>query len=346
MSFFFAKKSKNKIKKILLGRSKSNILSLQLNKAAISYTSRDSSILSYNISPKKYEKLVVLPRKAKRTFLSSHLNGSITVEASIVLPIFVFAIISIIYFFNILYIQLTLQIHLENTAKLINASTCITTEANINFTDEESSLAETIIMDAAGNIALNSLFSTDELINFCNSTLIVGGYEGLSFVGSSITDINKPIDIVLTYKVRMPFISKDLFTFKLMNKCYIKPFSGKKLISNIKLSDFFVYVTKNGDVFHANKNCSHLSVFTALKNLSELVKEYPLITPCSFCSKSDNLISRPKYQGNSYVYVTTEYDVYHYLEICPALQRYLIRLNYEDAKDTYKPCNRCVVYSY
>lgn len=235
---------------------------------------------------------------------------------------------------------------MENTAKLINASTCITTKANINFTDEESSLAETIIMDAAGNIALSSLFSTDELINFCNSTLIVGGYEGLSFVGSSITDINKPIDIVLTYKVRMPFISKDLFTFKLMNKCYIKPFSGKKLISNIKLSDFFVYVTKNGDVFHANKNCSHLSVFTALKNLSELVKEYPLITPCSFCSKSDNLISRPKYQGNSYVYVTTEYDVYHYLEICPALQRYLIRLNYEDAKDTYKPCNRCVVYSY
>ena len=285
MSFFFAIETKKKIKKILLGRFKSNILSLQLIKAAISYISRNSAFISYKMSPKKYEKLVALPRKAKRTFLSTQLNGSITVEASFVLPIFVFAIISIMYFFNILFIQLTLQIQLENTAKLINASTCITTEANINFTDEESSLAETIIMDAAGNVALNTLFSTDELVDFCNSTLIVDGYEGLSFVGSSITDVNNPMEIILTYKVGMPFISKDLFTFKLMNKCYIKPFNGKKLISNIMLSDFFVYVTEDGDVFHASKNCSHLSVFTVLRNQSELIKEYPLISPCSFCNQ-------------------------------------------------------------
>ena len=228
---------------------------------------------------------------------------------------------------------------------MINSFTCITTEANVELSDDESSLLEKVVIDAAGTIAIKELFLNEDIQDFVDNTLIVDGAKGLSFMGSDVTNTDYPLDLLLTYNIKMPFISEDLFSFKLTNRCYFKPFNGTKLSQTIFLHHIYVYVTEDGDTFHSNKFCSYISRFTQLKNLTELKSEYPYILPCSFCSKSSNLISRPTIGDIEYVYVTNEYDVYHFLDACTYLQRYLIRLSYEDAKNVYKPCSRCVVYT-
>ncbi len=344
MSFYFAKHSKKK----LLGHSKSSILSLQLNKQSTFIKRNSVSTSSVLTPPSIHSKLVTQFRKAKRTFLSINLKGSITIEASIALPIFIFAIISIIYFFNIIYIQTTLQIQLENTARLINSFTCITTAANVNLNDDENSLLEKVLIDSAGTVAIYSLFVTDEIKEFTDNSLIVDGHKGLYFVGSDVTNTDYPMDIILTYEIKMPFISKDIFTFKIEQNCYFKPFNGSRLSHNIILNERFTYVTENGEKFHENKYCSHLGRFTFLENLELLLINYPNIKICSLCGDKNSLVSQPNINSDraTFVYVNIDYDVYHPTEACPSLQRYLIRLPYDEAKKLYKPCNRCVVYTY
>lgn len=345
MSFFFAKLLKN-VKKNRIGHILSITLSLQLtNLLAMIKKVKLTNSSKYN-SPTYYDIFVSILRKVKRTFLSISLSGSITVEAAIVVPLFVFSMISIIYFFNVIYIQTTMQIQLENTARLISASTCVTTSADINLNDDENSLLEKVVIDAAGIIAVNGLFVTENIREFADNTLIVDGADGLSFLGSDVTNTDYPLDLILTYKLRMPFIPEDIFTLHMRHRCYFKAFNGKELDNNLPLGDFFVYIAKNGEVFHKNKFCSYLERFTFLKNETELKSEYPYIKLCTFCKQNTNLFSKPQLNGISYVYVTAEHDAYHYSETCPSLQRYLTMMDYEDAKDIYSPCSRCVVYSY
>ena len=345
MSFFFVL-TKRRCKKILIGYTKSIKLSLQSTRHKTKLKSKRKTIYRKYYSPTYFNKFVSPFNKAKRTFLSANLGGSITVEAAFVLPLFVFAMITLIYFFNLIYIQTTMQIHLENTAKIISSSTCITTSADVNLNDDENSLLEKVVIDAAGTIAINSLFLTDDIRNFADNSLIVNGSEGLYFLGSDVTNPDYPLDIKLSYNVRMPFIPEDVFTFKLRHRCYFKAFNGKELKNNLPLGNSHVYVAKNGEVFHQNRFCSHLERFTFLKNEAELKKEYPNIKICSFCKQNNNLFSCPQLNGISYVYVTAEYDAYHISETCPSLQRFVTILDYEEAKKYYTPCNRCIVHSY
>jgi len=364
MSFFFAHQSKIII---LKGRRLFNNMSLQ-NKinttdGLLGYESKFSSLKS----PKYHEIFVLNLRKAKRTFLSARLNASVTVEAAIALPIFIFALISIIYLFNVLYIQLVMEIQLQNTSKLISAATCINTvyesiseddtvdesdtEGNIN--DENNSFnvfsefpeIEQVAINAAGTIAINSLFITDEIRSFANNSLIVDGADGLSFLGSDVTGTDYPLNIVLSYKVRMPFIPEDLFTFNLRHRCYFKAFNGKALRNNIDLRQIYVYVSENGEAFHINRLCSYLERYSELHNENTLRSTYPNIRLCSFCNQNSNLFSRPQINGISYVYTSTDYDVYHLSDTCIYLQRHIFRLTYDDADDVYSPCIRCVPYS-
>ncbi len=345
MSFFFVLINRC-CKKSKIGYTKSIKLSLQSIRHKTKIKSKRKTNCRKYYSPTYFMKFVSPLNKAKRTFLSANPGGSITVEAAFVLPLFVFAMVTILYFFNLIYIQTTMQIQLENTAKIISSSTCVTTSANVNLNDDENSLLEKVVIDTAGTIAISSLFITDDIREFADNSLIVNGSDGLSFLGSDVTNTDYPLDIKLSYKVRMPFIPEDVFTFKLRHRCYFKAFNGKALKTNLILGNYYVYVAQNGDVFHKNRLCSYLQRFTELKNEAQLKKEYPSIQLCSFCKQNSNLFSSPQLNGVSYVYVTVEYDVYHNSETCPSLQRFLTRMNYEDAKELYSPCNRCVAYSY
>lgn len=341
MSFFFVNQS---IIYKFKGHPKKTSNSLQL----IEPTTKKGNVNKTNfpaiVSPTISESVTSMSHKVKRTFLFTHLNGSITIEAAIVLPLFVFCMVSIMYLINIIYIQTTLQMHLENMARTITSYSCITTGLDVTLTDDESSLVEKIIFDSAGAIAVETMFMTDEIKDFIDNTLIVDGSEGISFWGTSVTNTEQPLDICLSYKVRMPFIPSDSFSFDINQHCYFKAFNGRELYKNIFLRVNFVYVTKDGEVYHANKVCTYLGRFTSLRNLTELQKEKPGILPCTFCKHQTNLISRPTLGQSEYVYVTKELDVYHYVEACPSLQRNLIRLPLDEAAGAYTPCSRCVVY--
>lgn len=296
MSFFFANQSKKILKKNL-GHPKINVLSLQLYKPTTIKKPIYVSETSFIVSPAIIDSITVIFRKAKRTFLSTHLKGSITVEASIVLPLFIFTLISIIYFFNLIFIQINMQIQLENVAKSINASTCITTGMDVNLSDSENSLMENVIIDAAGTIAINTLFINEDIKSFADNTLIVNGSEGLSFLGSDVTNTDYPLKLLLSYKVRMPFIPEDIFTFNITHQCYFKAFNGKKLAKTVLENVFFVYVTEDGEYYHTGKMCSHLARYTFIENLDTLKKNYPDIRQCSFCNKHNNLISKSSDRG-------------------------------------------------
>ena len=343
MSFFFVNQSII-LKKNNIGHPKKTNNSLQLIEQTTKKDNVKKKCLSSIVSPTIPEGYSSMSHKVKRTFLSIHLNGSITIEAAIALPLFAFCIISVMYLINVLYIQSTLQMHLENMARTITSYSCITTGLDVKLTDDESSIAEKVIFDSAGAIAVKTMFLTDEIKDFVDNTLIVDGSEGISFWGSSVTNTDKPLDIILSYKIRMPFLPSDYFSFDINQHCYFKAFSGRELYKNIFLRVNLVYVTQDGEVYHANKVCTYLGRFTTLRNLTELQKEKPDILPCTFCKHQTNLISIPTLVQSEYVYVTEELDVYHYVEACPSLQRHLIRLPLAEAVGAYTPCSRCVVY--
>ena len=272
--------------------------------------------------------------RAIRKIRGVSLPASVTVEASLVLPIFIFFFANIMVMFNVIKVQSDLEAALHQTGNEIAVRAF-----DIAFAEDAAGLeSDAGVVKGVMSVAYASSKIREYLGSGADKSCIDGGLGGLGFMRSDVREGGDIIDIVFNYKVK-PLIPVAGFNkFPVEGRYYGHAWTGYDIIGageNALNEEEMVYVTEHGEAYHRNINCSHLRLSvksTSLSGIDKLRnKDRSKYYPCEYCARNISA-------GD--VFITDYGNRYHGRVDCAGLKRtiYTIPISEVGARHPCKDC--------
>ncbi len=275
----------------------------------MSKTSIITSKHSRGISPKFYE---------KRASQCASLRGSITIEAALAVPFFFFALVCVIYLLEIMAIQMSVWIGMED----VMGTVVCDLGTGQTFTTEE---LEGLIVASIGEEKLNN-------------SIIVNGSGGLDCSATSISQEDGIVTLQVVYEVHLPIPDFGIGYLEIEERMIAKGWTGYEG-STTSYEDMIVYITDNQSVYHVDYSCTHLQLNISSENygdLGSLRNAYEgSYSACSICVDGD-----AEWEETSRIFVAEYGDCYHTTLSCSGLIRtiYAVSLSEVIGKGA---CSRC-----
>lgn len=255
------------------------------------------------------------PHISEKAFYRHSLCGSMTVEASLVLPLVFYVWIACVAWTSIVNVHAAMQ----HTLGEIAAESAIAAGHNEEFVRNTSGL----------NAWIQSL-SMDDLEK--------GGVEKVydfDFSKSEILGNDSDILLNVCYRVKLIEGILPIPSLRLSNQVYARAWTGGE--SKMEHADLgldvgqSVYVTEYGHVYHTDRMCSHIHL-TIYMVEERQTGDY---TPCDKCTGTD------VYKGQTF-YITESGEHYHTRLGCSGLKRQVDYLPMTEVSTMgYRPCSRC-----
>ncbi len=189
---------------------------------------------------------VRIPRKLQmgRKRVSFSAPASMTAEAALVLPMFLFAGVILMMPFRILDTERQMQAIVMSVGEDISQAAYLTEEA----------------LDGLGGAAVSAY--AEAAVRVKASELPV---QGVSLAESRLLADGETIDLVVKYDLKLPFSVFGLDSVKRTNRCYLRAWVGSD--GNGKSAgagsgddeDPIVYVGRNSTRYHVSASCHYLS---------------------------------------------------------------------------------------
>lgn len=251
---------------------------------------------------------------------NSWLKASMTVEASMLLPLFMFFFLHLMGVVEMLRIHSKLSFAMWNAGKQLAVYEAVADSVGVEVPD----------------IAVSYLYvqgSVQKLLgkDYLNTSPLVYGSAGLNYLASDYDE--DYVDIGITYEVKPKVTIFPFRYMRLANRFYGKVWSGYD-VSEDELR--YVYVTLYGEAWHEILECSYLDievkecekgVIGMLRNNSG--GKYRL---CELCDDEEEGLK---------VYYTPYGDCYHKDRECSSLVRYIRAIVWQENLP-YRACTRCV----
>jgi len=239
-------------------------------------------------------------------------RASMTVEASIVLPIFLMAMVLITYIGLLIECQDEVQWALTRVAR----------EASAEYGATESKVLK------------SSLYYQTKLSAYLEAS-------GLSFLmlESNILEENDEIDLVVTYRAELPFRLFPISTPWFRQRVHTRAFTGVETRENATENhEQMVYVTETGQEYHKSNKCTYLKLSISQMKFEDIEKlrneSGGKYKPCERCCKGKN------YNLEKAVWITNYGDRYHVNEGCSGIRRSIEKIKLSEiGKRT--PCSKC-----
>ena len=284
-------------------------------------------------------------------------KASMTVEASLVFPLFLYFFIAFLYFFQIMTVQEKLQIAITemglNTAKYAYIyqdfiGNSATENMDQSFIGNEGAmsvkeLTDSVVDGTLLKLKLMNYLDVDEI----NRSCIQDGFSGISLFYSSVLDEEDCIDIIIRYHVKIPIQLFKLDNMRMIQRVKLRGWTGHQVQANYTVvteedvkqeveQEKVVYITETGTVYHLNRDCSHLKLSiksvqgipTNLRNENG-AKYYE----CELCGENSTNST------NTY-YITEDGTKYHTSLSCSGLKRTVIEVNLSEVQGN-RACSRC-----
>ena len=247
---------------------------------------------------------------------STHYKASITVEAAMAVPIFFFAVISLIYLFEVMAVQTSVRSGLTYAGKII-------AEESYPLAVIDPGKVEEYVVQAIGSDRLRR-------------SIVTGGSTGIDCSESNMsirTGIGK---LTAKYQIHIPvpiFYQEGITRTESIR---VKAWTGYEKEFIGFTDDETVYVTETGLVYHRNYHCTYLDLsiqmvpagnIDALRN-SDGGKYYA----CRICGGGNK----------GQVYITDSGNKYHNTLSCSGLKRtvYAVPLSEVIGKGACIRCGR------
>ena len=239
-------------------------------------------------------------------------KASMTVEASLILPIFMFAMILIGYLGQMIRCQDEVQGALTRLARESSA--------------EYGALESSVLKSKAYYIAkLN--------------TYISGSAGRIILFESHFLEDNDEIDLVAVYQMSTPFSIMGMGNFRFRQRVHTRAFTGvDRRGKESSQEDCIVYITETGRVYHRTLECSYLNLsiskvlYGDLGNLrNDSGGKY---RSCERCTKGKELT------GKDVVWITSYGDRYHTSGSCSGLKRNIREIQISEV-GSRPPCSKC-----
>lgn len=254
-------------------------------------------------------------RHEKRTSHSAPLDGSMTVEAAVVLPLLLCAFVGFLMWGKIFVLQQEVESALVETGRQIARKEYLYSSEK----KEGSSihLAKTLFMKQKKQ----GDFTKELEASFFNMSR------------SRYKKETGEIYLCVTYQVKLPLLL--LGTWRLPLTCEVsqKAWNGYCPTAGESMEEAgYVYIAEDGEVYHKDSQCYHLHVTVKeVTNVDRYYKGDTSMDACSFCVKSGK---------KKKLCVTPEGECYHEDISCSGL----IRRVHAVSKKEYsgrRPCKEC-----
>jgi len=261
----------------------------------------------------------------------SFFDASLTVETALVLPLFLFAILTVIMAGEAVRFSSNLNASLMESAKKMS----VYAYAGKNLPAD--GMAGGIGGKAISMIAGKNMVISDLGKGYVEDSPVEGGESGLSFIHSTVMGPDQIIDLNATWKMKIIFPLPGIEGFRVVDRARIRAFTGydnTRRCDRSQGSEEMVFITERGTVYHRDRNCRHLNIKIStvtgesLKDMrnSSGGKYYP----CEYCGKDT--------KGN--YYITEDGDRYHTKISCPGLKRTIHTVPISEVGGR-SPCARC-----
>ena len=259
-------------------------------------------------------------------------EASLTVEASLVLPVFIFAILFFLYFFQFLYLQDSVQSAITEAGKFLS---------RYEKAGEELELSEGV-----KQLLLKQRFYEYLDKESINKTCISGGIYGILVSMAEGNNTDSEIEITARYQIRfpVPFFGekKSLVVQRVKTRGFVGlpvkktlGSGGEEGSSSDELQKH-VYVTESGTVYHLSENCTHLKLSISAISSGQIKsarnENGGRYKACEKCVEN-NLAEET-------VYIAKEGDRYHNSLGCSGLKRSVHTVLYSEVSGKRK-CSRC-----
>ncbi len=268
-------------------------------------------------------------------------DAGMTVEAAIVLPLFLFFFLNLGCAIEMIRLHGNLQLALwQIGSKLAVYGYAVSSGEKPEGEGEAGDWWKGV-----AGIAISSTYVRNQVIgsaggDYLDRSPLTNGRTSLQFWESEIFGPEDEIELVVTYSVS-PWSSLIGFpSFRMANRFYAHIWNGYGLSGGeaSREQDIrIVYVTETGTVYHLSTDCTHLRLSTRLIPAGAVEQERNQnggrYYPCARCTDG----SRP-----AMFYITKEGDRYHYSRECSGLKRTVHSMDITLAAEKgYAPCSRC-----
>ena len=239
-------------------------------------------------------------------------TGALTVEASIILPLFMIIIITFIYFMQVYYVYGNVNMAMYNAGILLSVKAGV----------DESISGEDIHREIRGNLSNNIL----------DRSCIRNGLKGIDNGGSCYDINNDDICMQSKYSIAIPFRIIGINNYKINQDITVRGWTGDKSLITHKN---FVYKTKTGSVYHTDIQCTYLMI-KKIPILRKDIDNYRNDSGAKYypCKECDNC------KQGEYVYITKYGTSYHNVALCSAIRRTVIPIDIHELKGM-KKCAKC-----
>lgn len=256
-------------------------------------------------------------------------NGSMTLEAALLLPLYLFFMISLFSIMNMIRFQADMQMLLSQTARQISV---YAPAANLGESESDNAIggvAATVLADVYLSNQIDSFMSGEK-------REAAGVTNGISYWQSSILLEDDVIDLVATYEME-PMCNLFLIPeYTLVNRAQTRAWTGYEVTASdgSGTDERIVYITESGSVFHLSRSCTHLDLSISAVDADNLD---------AACNASGESYRACEYCGGleaDTYFITQEGDCYHTSLSCSGLKRSIIEIPISEAGDR-PACSRC-----
>ena len=247
-----------------------------------------------------------------------YLTASYTIEAALVMPVFLFVCVTVLFFMRICVTQWCIQTALNETVQ---------SSAQFPGLEEEEKIsAHKAMLISAANIRIRQKDTPMQWI--------AGGFLGLDFSQTEIT--GRKVILRVRYQMPIPVAgARQLlgrYGWQLSQQASARIWNGYDPAEEAAVE--YVYMTKSGTVYHRSLSCPYLnpSIQSLTKSQLQTARNSSRhkYKSCPFCRSG---------ASGSY-YVTTYGTRWHKSVNCPALRRTIRRVQLQDVEGK-KACGKC-----
>ena len=269
-----------------------------------------------------------------------------TIEGALTIPLLFVVMGIFLFFFQVFFIQSRMEAAIDSAGrKWATYWYGVELLQDYRAENKEDAHSKTLI-DKIGiglvEDGITTLYVKNQVLKQYGENALLyqaidGGKKGISFLGSGLTDGGTVLKIMVTYKIKIPLVPG--ISFSCVQSCWKRLWTGEGYdIEEAKEEEelLYVYVTKNGAVYHSDLNCSHLkrTISTVTSNklsaaCNELGQRYDACELC--CEKNGS------YQ---LYYITKTGTKYHVTLECSALTRYIEKRLFSEIGNL-AGCSRC-----
>lgn len=245
-------------------------------------------------------------------------KASFTIEAALLFPMVVCFLVSILFFFRVMQVELQVEKSLVAVAEKMAVNALAPSDTG------------SVILGMAGlQLAVRKELEGKDGV----SQYVSGGAAGVFVSGSKLS--GDFIDIHATWKLPLPIRLPGIRNIKLERRVCARKWTGFHGEGEQE-ENRFVYVTETGTVYHLTRECRHLrlsiSSVASAKIAEQRNENGGKYSKCEKCTAGK---TKP-----ATVYITKQGDRYHYDLGCSGLKRTIFMVRLSEVGDR-PACSSC-----